>query len=189
MLVRLGGVVVGVVLPRRRRFEARTVRRRRSIAQLRGGRSSSTSQAFARHAERRSRAAHRHMLVRAARCCGCADVRCIAQGRLVAGLESRNSPRWRAGRPRPTHEQLRDAITRRSSSCTFTLDAARTGKSLGVEALIRRPHPEHGVVSRYQVLTARRRAGLIRPLTDLVLEAALARCPAWRAGGAACTSR
>ena len=81
-------------------------------------------------------------------------------------------------------EQLRDAITAKSFQLYFQPQyELRTGKSLGVEALIRWPHPEYGVLSPTEFIPLAEEAGLMRPLTDLVLEAALIQCAGWRAGG------
>ena len=81
-------------------------------------------------------------------------------------------------------EQLRDAIHAKVFQLYFQPQyELRTGKSLGVEALIRWPHPEYGVLSPTKFLPLAEEAGLMQPLTDLVLEAALAQCAAWRAGG------
>ena len=81
-------------------------------------------------------------------------------------------------------EQLRDAITAKSFQLYFQPQyELRTGKSLGVEALIRWPHPEYGVLSPTEFIPLAEEAGLMRPLTDLVLEAALTQCAAWRAEG------
>ncbi len=81
-------------------------------------------------------------------------------------------------------EQLRDAITTKAFQLYFQPQYdLRTGKSLGVEALIRWPHPEYGVLSPTEFIPLAEEAGLMRPLTDLVLEAALTQCAAWRAEG------
>ena len=81
-------------------------------------------------------------------------------------------------------EQLRDAITAKAFQLYFQPQyELRTGKSLGVEALIRWPHPEYGVLSPTEFLPLAEEAGLMRPLTDLVLEAALTQCAAWRVRG------
>lgn len=81
-------------------------------------------------------------------------------------------------------EQLRDAITAKAFQLYFQPQyELRTGKSLGVEALIRWPHPEYGVLSPTEFIPLAEEAGLMRPLTDFVLEAALTQCAAWREGG------
>ncbi|MGA3354586.1 MAG: EAL domain-containing protein [Acidimicrobiales bacterium] len=81
-------------------------------------------------------------------------------------------------------EQLRDAIIAKAFQLYFQPQyELRTGKSLGVEALLRWPHPEYGVLSPTEFIPLAEEAGLMRPLTDLVLEAALTQCAAWRADG------
>jgi len=59
----------------------------------------------------------------------------------------------------------------------------RTGKVVGVEALLRWHHAELGLISPDEFIPLAEEAGLMRPLTDLVLESALAQCSAWRATG------
>jgi diguanylate cyclase (GGDEF)-like protein len=59
----------------------------------------------------------------------------------------------------------------------------RTGKVVGVEALLRWPHAELGLISPDEFIPLAEEAGLMRPLTDLVLESALAQCAEWRATG------
>jgi diguanylate cyclase (GGDEF)-like protein len=59
----------------------------------------------------------------------------------------------------------------------------RTGEILGVEALLRWPHPRLGLVPPLKFLPVVEDAGLMPMLTALVLDAALAQCAKWRAGG------
>ncbi len=59
----------------------------------------------------------------------------------------------------------------------------RTGKVVGVEALLRWHHPTLGLISPDEFIPLAEEAGLMRPLTDLVLEFALAQCATWQATG------
>jgi len=54
---------------------------------------------------------------------------------------------------------------------------------IGAEALIRWRHPERGIVPPDEFIPLAERSGLIRPITDWVIETALARCRAWRRAG------
>jgi EAL domain-containing protein (putative c-di-GMP-specific phosphodiesterase class I) len=59
----------------------------------------------------------------------------------------------------------------------------RSGRVKGVEALIRWQHPERGMVPPDQFVPIAEHTGLIRPLTQYVLEMAAQQCSAWRRGG------
>ncbi len=59
----------------------------------------------------------------------------------------------------------------------------RTGRVLGVEALVRWRHPRHGLLYPDTFIPLAERSGLIRQLTDEVLEQALAACGRWRREG------
>jgi diguanylate cyclase (GGDEF)-like protein len=59
----------------------------------------------------------------------------------------------------------------------------RTGRVLGVEALVRWQHPEHGLLPPVAFIPAAERTGLIRPLTSYVLDRALEQFALWRATG------
>jgi EAL domain-containing protein (putative c-di-GMP-specific phosphodiesterase class I) len=54
---------------------------------------------------------------------------------------------------------------------------------LGVEALIRWDHPEHGPLRPDDFIPLAEKSGLINPLTDFVLEEALGQLARWRASG------
>jgi diguanylate cyclase len=60
---------------------------------------------------------------------------------------------------------------------------AHTGQMLGVEALVRWQHPEHGLIPPNDFLPLAERTGLIGPLTHYVLDAALRQCRDWRQAG------
>jgi diguanylate cyclase (GGDEF)-like protein len=53
------------------------------------------------------------------------------------------------------------------------------GRVVGAEALVRWNHPARGLLSPAQLLPAAEQAGLLRPLTDRVLELALAAAARW----------
>ncbi len=57
------------------------------------------------------------------------------------------------------------------------------GRVCGVEALVRWEHPTLGWIGPEEFIPVAERSGLIGPLTTLVLEASLAACARWRAGG------
>ncbi len=59
----------------------------------------------------------------------------------------------------------------------------RTGRLARVEALVRWRHPERGVVPPDEFISGAERIGLIRELTDWVLETGLRQCAEWRAAG------
>jgi diguanylate cyclase (GGDEF)-like protein len=58
-----------------------------------------------------------------------------------------------------------------------------TGDVREVEALVRWPHPVHGMIPPAQFIPLAEHAGLILPLTSFVLEEALAQVARWRAEG------
>jgi diguanylate cyclase (GGDEF)-like protein len=58
-----------------------------------------------------------------------------------------------------------------------------TGRVVGVEALVRWRHPRHGLLYPDTFIPLAERSGLIRKLTDEVLEQALAACGRWRREG------
>ncbi len=81
-------------------------------------------------------------------------------------------------------DQLRRAIEGRSLELRFQPQFdLRTGEVPAVEALLRWPHPELGLIRPSEFLPLAEEAGLIKPLTDLVLESALAQCARWHAEG------
>ena len=60
---------------------------------------------------------------------------------------------------------------------------AHSGQLLGVEALVRWQHPEHGLLPPGDFIPLAERTGLISPLTTYVLDAALRQCHQWRQAG------
>jgi diguanylate cyclase (GGDEF)-like protein len=58
-----------------------------------------------------------------------------------------------------------------------------SGAVVGVEALVRWPHPDLGWVSPDEFIPVAERSGLIGPLTSRVLASSLAACAQWRAAG------
>lgn len=60
-----------------------------------------------------------------------------------------------------------------------------SGRIVGLEALLRWPHPEHGFVSPAQFIPVAERLGLIEELGSWVLETAVRQFAAWRLAGEA----
>ena len=81
-------------------------------------------------------------------------------------------------------DRLRHAITERTLKLEFQPQFdLRTGKIPAVEALLRWPDPHLGLISPSELLPLAEEAGLMTPLTDLVLEMALGDCALWHAQG------
>jgi diguanylate cyclase (GGDEF)-like protein/PAS domain S-box-containing protein len=59
----------------------------------------------------------------------------------------------------------------------------RSARILGVEALVRWQHPEHGLLGPGEFVPLAETTGLIRPLTSYVLDAALRQCRTWLDAG------
>jgi diguanylate cyclase (GGDEF)-like protein len=59
----------------------------------------------------------------------------------------------------------------------------RLARAVGVEALVRWTHAEYGVVSADELVALAEQTGLIRPLTQWVLQKALAQGAEWQRGG------
>jgi diguanylate cyclase (GGDEF)-like protein len=59
----------------------------------------------------------------------------------------------------------------------------RNGEIVAAEALVRWPHPRLGLIPPLDFLPLAEEAGLMGPLTRLVLDQALAQCATWRAAG------
>ncbi len=80
--------------------------------------------------------------------------------------------------------ELRDAIPNNELVLYYQpkIDLA-TNEIVGVEALVRWNHPERGFTPPDDFIPLAERTGLINPLTDWVVEAALAQSHAWRGQG------
>jgi len=63
------------------------------------------------------------------------------------------------------------------------LVSVKTGRVLSMEALVRWQHPERGLLPPSEFIPLAERTGLIKPLSDWVLHAALAQGCAWHAAG------
>jgi diguanylate cyclase (GGDEF)-like protein len=59
----------------------------------------------------------------------------------------------------------------------------RTGRAESAEALVRWDHPTRGLVFPDEFIPLAEHTGLIRPLTDFVLDEAMRQCKVWRAEG------
>lgn len=59
----------------------------------------------------------------------------------------------------------------------------KTGRIVGVEALVRWQHPEHGFIPPNDFIPLAERTGLIKPLSRHVVTSALRQCAAWNAIG------
>jgi EAL domain-containing protein (putative c-di-GMP-specific phosphodiesterase class I) len=80
--------------------------------------------------------------------------------------------------------QLRNTIDHAGLSLVYqTKFDLHDGEFVGVEALVRWPHPERGLLGPDQFLPLVREYGLMRPLTDLVVEQALDDVARWKANG------
>jgi EAL domain-containing protein (putative c-di-GMP-specific phosphodiesterase class I) len=81
-------------------------------------------------------------------------------------------------------EDLRDAIEERQLELHYQPQIElRTGEVIAVEALVRWNHPRLGNVPPLEFLPLAEDAELMGPLTDLVLDKAMAQCASWRAEG------
>jgi diguanylate cyclase (GGDEF)-like protein len=79
---------------------------------------------------------------------------------------------------------LRKAIEDRELSVVYQPKVdVRDGAIVGAEALARWVHPARGFVPPDEFIPIAEHTGLLRPLTLLVLEAAIEECARWRAGG------
>jgi diguanylate cyclase len=76
--------------------------------------------------------------------------------------------------------ELRHAIDRGDLDVVYQPKLElRTGRVVGVEALLRWPHPQLGVLRPDTFISLVRQQGLMRPVTDLVLEKALDDAARW----------
>ena len=80
--------------------------------------------------------------------------------------------------------QLRQAIDQLDLTLLYQPKLElRDGEIIGVEALVRWPHPEHGLLGPDRFLPIVREHGLMRSVTELVLARALDDAAAWQADG------
>ena len=61
--------------------------------------------------------------------------------------------------------------------------SVETNQVIGVEALARWHHPEHGFISAEEFITLAEQTGLIQSLTEWALRTAIEQCARWRAAG------
>jgi EAL domain-containing protein (putative c-di-GMP-specific phosphodiesterase class I) len=79
-----------------------------------------------------------------------------------------------------TMEELRTALTDGQLEVHLQPQVSlEDGRVVGAEALVRWNHPTRGLLSPADLLPAAEQAGLLRPLTDTVLELALAAAARW----------
>lgn len=80
--------------------------------------------------------------------------------------------------------ELRHAIEHGGLSAVYQPKVeVRTGRIVGVEALVRWPHPRHGLLTPNQFLPLVREHGLMHSVTSLMLNLALDDAAQWRAMG------
>lgn len=98
---------------------------------------------------------------------------------LYDPLQDRNSPERLV-----LVGELRSAIEQNQLSLRFQPKVdLRTRRMVGVEALARWDHPQHGPISPETFVEIAEQTGLIKPLTYWVLDAAMAQAGEWRAAG------
>ena len=100
----------------------------------------------------------------------------VVHDRAVEGL--------RRERLQLAHE-LRDAAAAGDLVAHYQPQLAADGRLVGVEALVRWPHPERGVLAPGAFLELAEELGLMGALTEQVLGLALAEAAAWRRSGVA----
>ena len=80
--------------------------------------------------------------------------------------------------------ELRRALDRDELVVFFQPKAdLRDGRVVGVEALVRWQHPERGLIPPNDFVPIAERTGLIKPLSRVVLAAAVRQCEAWNVAG------
>jgi diguanylate cyclase (GGDEF)-like protein/PAS domain S-box-containing protein len=109
----------------------------------------------------------------------CADRAMYRRKATRTGSVAHRAGPWASALPTFAAE-LRLAIERRELVLHYQpkLDA-RTGQLDGVEALVRWPHPERGMVEPDELIPLAEAARLVRPLTLYVVEEALRQCRTW----------
>ena len=76
--------------------------------------------------------------------------------------------------------ELRYAIERKQLFLHYQPTVSlKQGRVIGVEALLRWRHPKYGLVPTDQFIPLAEQTGLIKPLTEMVVDAALDQCRAW----------
>lgn len=87
-------------------------------------------------------------------------------------------------RPMTLLAELRDAISTGGMDVHFQPQATtRDGAVFGVEALVRWEHPQLGMLAPAAFMPMVNSHGLMRPLTELVLDRSIAEATAWRSAG------
>jgi diguanylate cyclase (GGDEF)-like protein len=111
----------------------------------------------------------------------CADVAMYAAKSAREGVHVYvPDPHGGSGDRLRTMEELRTALDSDQLVVHLQPQIALTdGRVVGVEALVRWNHPVRGLLSPADLLPAAEQAGLLRPLTDTVLELALAATALW----------
>jgi len=80
--------------------------------------------------------------------------------------------------------QLRVAVEQRELTLVYQPKfKLASGEMVGVEALLRWPHPQRGVITPDEFLPMVRRNALIEPVTQFVIDTALDDARAWRSAG------
>jgi len=81
-------------------------------------------------------------------------------------------------------EALRNAVGMGELRCHYQpkVDTA-TGQVVGAEALVRWQHPVSGLLAPADFLPLAEQAGLMRPITESVLDMALGECRRWHSAG------
>ncbi|WP_338596670.1 EAL domain-containing protein [Saccharopolyspora sp. SCSIO 74807] len=80
-------------------------------------------------------------------------------------------------------QQLREAIAHDQLTVHYQPVVDRAGYISSAEALVRWPHPQHGLLFPSSIMPAARHAGLLPELDEWVLRAALQQATAWPACG------
>ena len=111
----------------------------------------------------------------------CADLAMYRAKSRGSSVEIYRSDSHDAGNQLMLAQELRAAVDERQFLVHYQPQVhLETGEVSTMEALIRWPHPRLGMVPPLDFLPLAEEAGLMGPLTELVLEAALTQCAAWR---------